>query len=353
MKNVLNKYVGYVSHSYDLIFFARLSKYFNCKLDVLINARLFSSTQELLISKSFPFLRIEYVEFGEGEATLFKRLTTFKRLQNSFRVSNKTIILLDKSKLSSRFILKTHNKKILLQATSVDISELDFDWFRSFKESCKSLYLNLGLTRIYSDKNSYAYEILVNLYKAQVIQSNCQFIPLNENRESSIPTDEILVFGSRFWDWPFFEQTQYNLLIQIYREVFETLGVKQVRYMPHPRESGREFEYLKSNLDYKFHIVEGYLNAEHYLLVNKHIMQTFSIGSTASRSSAQYGIKSIVCYRHLNLDKQSELLFDNIFKDDGSIIFDCYSLMTKEHSPQHISKSFHFDDRLIKLIINE
>ena len=353
MNSTLAKYVGYVSHSYDLIFFARLSEYLNSELDLLINSRLFTNEQRIMISRSFPHLKVKYLDFGEEKSSSIKRIIALKRFQNSQELINsKTLISLDKSKLSSRLLMKNHKEKILLQTSSVEINNLKFDLYLSSKRSLKSLFMGLGLTKIYSDNYGYSFEMVVKLFGAKVLKSNIQFLPIDENETGTRASNEILIFGSRFTDWPFFGQNQYALLIELYKKVLESLGVKKVRYMPHPRESSRELEYLRANLDFHFDSVDGYLNAEHYMLFNKNITHTFSIGSTASRSSAQFGLISIVGFRCLNFEQSVRLMFENIFLGESSINFDCEDFKKTQYDDNQVN-TLPFDNRLLKLILND
>ena len=329
----------YASHRYDIIFYARLIS----TLDNQVSSPSFHLliTPELYYS---PFVA-EFIETNfplysvlppTEPGTLFPKLHCawllfwFRFKYRSIVSTRAPLIALDKSQLASRIVLNQHNKVILIQQKE-EYTQYSLLLVRSTKNLLASLFFSalpaLSYRVATSNASLSAVQLLPTISSSQIIR--LQYSPL-QSSDSQVPlvlpttarhslSQSILIFGSRFYDWPYFlgSKLSHRLaqLRLIYGKLRSTFPTHSILYIPHPLERGPEYRFTRSALGCDLHQITDYFSSEQYLLQHPSISATFSIGSTSSYSAYTMGFPSMVFYRSLSFPKPVESVYDNIFSD--------------------------------------
>ena len=129
---------------------------------------------------------------------------------------------------------------------------------------------------------------------------------------------KIVIFGSRFNDWRAYESYKNDFqkdIVLIYEKIAKKFNKNyEIDYIPHPKESNYEFNLINKIFDKRIYNRKNqYFSSEHYLINNKDVSYTYSIGSTSSLSSHDMGFTSKVFYKMLKIDKKLQRVFEDIF----------------------------------------
>jgi hypothetical protein len=151
---------------------------------------------------------------------------------------------------------------------------------------------------------------------------------LNYLNSNQIKIKKVLIFGSRFLSWDYFNKSHIDKLLKVYRLLLEVYPESRFFYKPHPLEKGFEFQFLQKHVfGNRISLISNMVNTEFFLLNKSDFSFTFSIGSTSSRSAYDFGVNSYVFYKYLQLPFEIEATYDNIFIDQPNEFF-IYKLET-------------------------
>ena len=312
-------FVFFVNHRYDLTYYLRLLDNLNLpknKIKFIFNKR-FSDQKDInVFIKNELNFKIQIIDFKEESSSKLQRLLNFKKLDKFLnKISNNfTLIILDKSKLSSRYLISKFSKVILIQ-NNEDFNNYKLNIKETIKELFKSIITQTIPVLIYSDETKFSKLVYTfKIYDKYIIKSNFSLLPrvkINKDDEGMI-----VLFGSRFYNWNFINQNSIEEFVKkIILHIVSLNPNKKINYLSHPRESGKEISFLKKNLGSSLVIHKNYLNAEHFLIKNHNVVKTYSIGSTASISAHHMGFKSYVFYKMLKIKKSNISAFDNVLRN--------------------------------------
>ena len=349
-----NNVIGVVNHQFDLIFFIRLSTFLKAdNFELIVNNRLFDRKQKIYIENKYTNIKFLFYDFGEERRNSILRYIYLFKVNcqlNKVVQKNKILISLDKSKLTSRILLRKSNQAIIVQQQENHNSfSLDFKW--TLKESVKSFFLGLGITKVFSNSTGYVRKYVVNLKSTEVIYPEFSLLPpLTCISKSNI----VVIFGSRFFSWNFIE---FEKFIKNLRKFYLSIQImhpqSELVYIPHPRESSREYEFIVRELKINMVKIHNYLCAEHFLIENPNVNTCYSISSTASKSAYELGFNSFVYYKIFGFPREIVDSFDEIFQNiPNSIVvknwhFHEFSL-NREYDPILINKLNQYDKKYSK-----
>ena len=329
----------YAMHRYDLVFFYRLlnstsRQKSRHEFDVVLIVtekvyqiphvkRFLSELGETLLIA--PVLTPSNVHFGE-------RLMSLMRLRRWHRnnVNHKApVVMLDKSMPESRFFLKRHRKALLVrQVESTDKYTLDL--LATGKDMFLSLVLG-GYTARHMSGVEKGDPKAVVFRGHQHIKIAYQTVVEKSDGDIALPTifsqakNRILIFGSRFLEWPYFQGKSFSSRLNIVSNIYQTLATQysdhEFIYLPHPREGGTEYELIQKIVKTEMLVPKNYFSAEHFLLENRDIAHTISLGSTASLSAYLMGFSVKVFFPLLAFDASVAAAYANIFEPADTSIF--------------------------------
>jgi hypothetical protein len=321
----------HVDHRYSLVIFKRIADLI-CEKDIkfkfLIGTEL---NKEKEIIKFLKKYKIEFQVFPNVRRNLYNYFFDFVKFKYFvFKIDKRwPIILFDKSDIESRVFLKKFKKVILLQRLEKKtLHKLNF--VKTIYNYIKSFFFGAEYVNIYtipSSNNQINYIKLLNkkIKKRIIIQTN----NLKIKQSFWLPTldlkskkkKKIVFFGSRFYEWKFLKGPEGKKIVYKIFKIYEAIYLKYKKkfkfyYIPHPREVGNEFKHINQIFFGKIiNLKNNYVSSEHFLYENRDIYKTFSIGSTSSLSSYQFGYDSKVFYKMLNLDFGIEKAYDDLFSD--------------------------------------
>jgi hypothetical protein len=90
-------------------------------------------------------------------------------------------------------------------------------------------------------------------------------------------------------------------------------GDFRLYYIPHPLEQDGEFDLLSDIFSQRLTRVSNFISGEEFLLRNRDVALTISLGSTLSNSAFSMGFNSKVFYKMLGLKQSISSVYDDIF----------------------------------------
>ena len=261
------------------------------------------------------YLKNIYLGFKKG----IKFINQLKKTINN----NSLIITFSKFELYIDLLNKHFKNHIsILQPGSTfnDFNKNELEVFHTYKirRNIYEFLFNLTRTNPYRLKSTKSIVLFDKLSKNTEI-----FLSNNKNRNSNEITfpfsikeeklkhpNTIVVFGSRFLEWEYFDSKKIDILNDFLENLKSSFPEFKFIYVKHPLEN-REYEFLNIN---EFEIIENSINAEMIFYEMGHkIHSVYSIGSTSSKTAFEFGIKSHVLYKSLEFENSVEKVYNRIF----------------------------------------
>ena len=318
-------------HRFDFIFYLRLLENYKKKdlnFLLLVDKKLY---KEKAIKKFLYHLNIEFILMPAISRNLNNIAQTsidiikFKLWISKLPRNNLSIIL-DKSDIISRIFLKSQKNILLIQQIE--------NFSSNYKVNLRSTFFYLILSFLLKAKIMIYYD---HKYSAKHVKF-LKFLPFNKPKNVLYLTNKkkytqsiylphlknlkknkkIVIFGSRFNDWRAYESYKNDFqkdIVLIYEKIAKKFNKNyEIDYIPHPKESNYEFNLINKIFDKRIYNRKNqYFSSEHYLINNKDVSYTYSIGSTSSLSSHDMGFTSKVFYKMLKIDKKLQRVFEDIF----------------------------------------
>lgn len=324
----------YAMHVYDLIFYSRLIDDFGINSDDFA-FQLIVADYLLEIDHARDFIEKKFGNFLIAPLSTKEKLNIFAKYKHVKRLkkwysenvdARKLIVLTDKSSVYSRFFLRKAKNAILVQQIENIDTNYKFDLVASTTDFIRAKLLGAYCAKHYVNKSSGG---IVRAVKLNVDNPNFAkvFYSLSIDGPAYFRFPllkierrrKVIIFGSRFFSWPYFQGVDYNKrlnrLRNIYYNISENLVGYDFVYIPHPLEFGKEFEFVQAAFSGKLTLAKGYFSAEHYLYENRDVAFTFSIGSTSSFSAFNMGFSAKVFYKMLDFPEGVSATYDDIFAE--------------------------------------
>jgi hypothetical protein len=334
-----------ISHPFELWFnqyvFQEVSRKFGADSVTLIlasgqgNSLDYSSLVSELYGSKVSIIHLGSVKITKSlkliKATLGEKTKIKRRLANHFKKGEATVIMHDKSRLTSR-IIASHFKKVVLiqnQDSKTYLNEKNFHYSLDLKETLRDLFfskiLQISSNKIYriKDTNSSVY-VKNKMKSAKVVYRSGPWITgksicINERRDmSNSESNEgtILIFGFRFtsWGWMTDEMLQQTLL-----KIEEYIGMYpdfEIFYLPHPRESEEEFRIIEKAITRKMRNIGKGVPAEIVLEKVKSIQVCIGFGSTALSSAQSLGVFALSLFQEIDCPQSVKKIYESILNSN-------------------------------------
>lgn len=330
-----------ISHPFELWFnqyvFQELSREFGADSITLIlvsgqgNSLEYSSIVSELYGSKVSIMHLGNVKISKSlkliGATFCEKTKIERRLAHHFSKGEATVIMHDKSRLTSR-IIASHFKKVILiqdQDSETYLREKNFHYSLALKETLRDYFFSgiLGVSpnKIYRIKDTNSTVHVKNeMKRAKVVYRSGPWIAgksicINERRsisnsESKEGTILLLGFRFTFWDW-----MTDDLLKQILVKIEEYLGIYpdyEVLYLPHPQESGEEFRLIKKAITRKMRNIGKGVPAEIVLERVRSIKVCIGFGSTALSSAQSLGVLTLSIFQDIDCPPGVKIIYDSI-----------------------------------------
>ncbi len=337
MKNI----TFYIGHSFDLAYYYRLipliKSYGNFKISCIIVKNVYIiqiNNIDFYLKTLFDGVVIiekNYIpqEFSLNFISNFKKI--FYVVNKVKSIKNKEILIsFDKSSQIINVIKPYFKKSILLQTYSKEDVSNNYKYgiLPTIVSNFYNVFTgaNLKLIKINRVSNLIVHHHIIKEKSEVIFLSNninlTNRFSLNFLNFNQFGIKKVLIFGSRFLEWDYFNKSHVDKLLKVYSMLVEVYPDSHFFYKPHPVEKGFEFQYLKQHVfGSRISLIKDMVNTEFFLLNNSDFSFTFSIGSTSSRSAYDFGINSYVFYKYLQLPFEIEATYDNIFIDQPNEFF--------------------------------
>lgn len=221
------------------------------------------------------------------------------------------IHLVDKSSVFSQLVLDLHDNVSLHQ----------FSEYNDFRHK-----LNLNIIKT-------AYQIVLTLFfgiKLRVIKGtssgNRRFdsypyegknfkivdIKFHQHRSNKAHKESAVFFGSRFLQWGLNNDELNKISLKL--KIIANKKYKTVYYIPHPLEVDGEFFFCKNQIQNLQLVGKDIISAEDWATnFSVDELDTYSIGSTASKITSQLGYNSTVFYRDIFERSETVNEYDKLF----------------------------------------
>ncbi len=139
-----------------------------------------------------------------------------------------------------------------------------------------------------------------------------KYIILPKKIAKSGKKTKAVIFGGRFMQWGLTDK-QLMMFSKKLNDILQR-GYEQIFYIPHPLESKAELSFCQKFLGKLIVEKENIISAEDWLTdYSVDQIDTFSIGSTASKNSSELGYCSYVFYRDIFTCQDTFKAYDEIF----------------------------------------
>jgi hypothetical protein len=337
----------YIGHSFDLAYYYRLipliKSFGNFKISCIIIKNVYIlqvQNIDFYLKTLFDDVIIieqEYIphEFSLNFISNFKKI--FYVLNKIKSIENKEILIsFDKSSQIISVIKSRFKKSILLQTYSKENISKNYK-LGVLPTIVSNFYnvisgANFKIIKINKFSNLIVHHHIIKEKSEVIFLSNnvniANRFSLNYLNSNQIKIKKVLIFGSRFLSWDYFNKSHIHKLLKVYRLLLEAYPESSFFYKPHPLEKGVEFQFLQKHVfGNRISLISDIVNTEFFLLNKSDFSFTFSIGSTSSRSAYDFGVNSYVFYKYLQLPFEIEATYDNIFIDQPNEFF-IYKLET-------------------------
>ena len=328
-------------HRNDLVVYARLVETFNqffpnTGFQLLVTENIYNiSYVNNFLCDYFPNYIVVPDVKGKKLDILSIIFSSFRlrRFLLSLRTYKSTLIITDKSKPESRLMLKRFSNVILIQQIEEICNQYKFDFLYTLLDAIYCLILGSyyakwyvlpisgGLIRALKVCSQQPNVLTIYQVLDSLVANHFSLPPVKK----SSTRKKIVIFGSRFFSWPYFisanSKQNFQILSNIYAYIHSEFRSYDAFYVPHPLENGREFTFIDDIFCGNLSVADQYFSSEHFLLQNRDIEYTFSLGSTSSFSSFSMGFSSKVFYKMFDLPEPVQSTYNNIFKGLPSEFF--------------------------------
>jgi hypothetical protein len=333
-KNFNNKTVCFfVAHSYDFALAVELSKQIKNEGDFFVKCIIAPNSylkkivkdEKLFLNSFDDILILSESKVPEISKNLPKELINFYKsrfaIKEFIKNTDLTLITFDKSTFLSYWLLSFIKKSIFFQNRNKDYSadahELDliltfYFFFFSFPK-IRLVYKLRGAHKIKFIKDRLK-NVTILHWDADMIDDKSTTIRIKHTSLES-KKSQILYFGSHFFEWEWVDDEMISRFEKCCNDIKNSLEERTILYLERPGQTNKEFNFMKKILADKINLYNTTMNAELVLMSNIDIYGAISIGSTASRSAAKFGIPSCVLYQKLIFPRLVERTYDNIFID--------------------------------------
>ena len=322
----MKKIVFIINHPIDIVFALSTIKELN-----LVDSKFLVFDHKYFNRDIYDFIKRSKIDF-----TLLDKPEYLTNVYIGYRKSIKFINYLKKNFDENTLIItfskfelyidllnkyfKNHISILQPGSTVNDFKENEIQIFRTFKirRNIYEFLLKLKKSKPYKLNSTKSIVLFGKLYKnTEIFLSNKKNLNPNEitfpfkfRKEKLKHPNTIIVFGSRFLEWEYFDSKKIDLLNDFLENLKSSFLEFKFIYVKHPLEK-REYEFLNIN---EFEIIENSINAEMIFYEMGHkIHSVYSIGSTSSKTAFEYGIRSHVIYKMLKLEGSVEKVYDRIF----------------------------------------
>jgi hypothetical protein len=336
MFNITNKNLSFeivflISHPSDLNLTLQILKY--AKIDnflILIqNNRFLPKIKNYLDNQSITKYKVLRNNIRYGQRNIFKNLWNIFELKYFlFQFRDSKLIIFDKSQLISNVALRSLKEHLIISSYSKNAK-------------LKNINIRLSLVTLFYSvilffRPVLAYKTLKEVNtKTQPYPDYSKLLYWNAldgliplDKKISFPTkkiainNEVIIFGSRFTEWQIKNRDQrINEIHNFYKNLYRNFPTSSYVYCPHPRESKKEFDILKSIFEENLKLESGFVTAEDLLSKKDANKFCISITSTASKSAYMLGFKSYVFTLKINFEKEIHQIHQSIFSDVNKEIF--------------------------------
>lgn len=235
---------------------------------------------------------------------------TRRELINSLK-HQAEIHLVDKSSIFSQLILDLHDNVLLYQfaeyekyneKTTVNFTKTGYQFMLSLIFRIKFRIIR----RTSSGKRKFdSYPYKGRYFKIVDIK-------FHQSKPTKSLSKNAVFFGSRFMQWGLNDNELRKLSTKI-REIANK-KYENIFYIPHPLETDSEFIFCKTYIQNLKLVEEQIISAEDWTTsFSVDQLDTYSIGSTASRIASQLGYRSTVFYRDIFERSETMNEYDKLF----------------------------------------
>lgn len=254
-----------------------------------------------------------------------------RRLADHFKKGEATVIMHDKSRLTSRIIASYFKKMILIQNQDSEtyLREKDFHYRFALKETLRdyffSVILGISPNKIYRvrDTSSSVY-VKNDMKRTKVLYRSGPWIAgksicINEKRDLSDNESKkatILLLGFRFTSWAWMTD---EILKQTLEKIEEYLGMYpdfEILYLPHPRESVEEFRLIERTITREMRNIGKGVPAEIVLEKVKSIKVCIGFGSTALSSARSLGVLALSVFNETDCPPSVKKLYEAVLNSN-------------------------------------
>lgn len=322
----MKKIVFIINHPIDIVFALSIIKEL-----YLVDSKFLVFDHKYFNSDIYDFIKRSKIDFTLldkpkyfnniylGHKTGIKFINQLKKTINN----NSLIITFSKFELYIDLVNKYFKNHIsILQPSSTvnDFNKNELEVFYTYKirRNIYEFLFNLTRTnpyRLISTKSIVIFKKLIKnteifLSNNKNLKSNEITFPFRFREEKLKYPNTIIVFGSRFLEWEYFDSKKIDVLNDFLENLKSSFPKFKFIYVKHPLEK-REYEFLNIN---EFEIIENSINAEMIFYEMGHkIHSVYSIGSTSSKTAFEFGIKSHVLYKSLEFENSVEKVYNRIF----------------------------------------
>ena len=322
----MKKIVFIINHPIDIVFALSIIKELNLVESefLVFEHKYFNGDIYDFIKRSkIDFKILDKPEYLTNIYLGFKKGIKFINQLKKTINNNSLIITFSKFELYIDLVNKYFKNHIsILQPGSTvnDFKENEIQIFRTFKirrniyESLfklkKSIPYKLNSTRSIVVFDEIHKNIEIFLSNNKNLNPNEITFPLSIKEEKLKHPNTIVVFGSRFLGWEYFDPKKIDLFNDFLKNLKSSYLNFKFIYVKHPLEKN-ESDFLKID---NFEIIENSINAEMIFYEMGHkIHSVYSIGSTSSKTAFEFGIKSHVLYKSLKFENSVEKVYNRIF----------------------------------------
>ena len=141
-------------------------------------------------------------------------------------------------------------------------------------------------------------------------------IRIREQREISLPPRKVLVLGFRHYSWDWVTSDLREKIVHECINEIEKYPSSSILYIPHPRESDREFNDLKQKLNSPITLLDGTWPAEIIFTLDLEIDLCIGFGSTALSSARSVGLPTVAIYDRFDIPNGIRNVFREIVELD-------------------------------------
>ena len=228
------------------------------------------------------------------------------------------IHIVDKSSIFSQLILDLYTNVRLHQYNITDNKnsiEQSVDYFKTIYQILLTIFVGFKprtIKIVNSGKRKfYEYPTVGKDFSIKYIYFEKKIPKVNKKKIA-------VIYGSRFMQWGLAEKEIKKLSKKI--KAVNNIKYKEIYYIPHPLETDAEYKFY-SKLLKRIELIEyPIISAEDWTVnYSVDVIDTYSIGSTASKTVDALGYRSYVFYQTTLMCEDTKILYDNLFNESSVI----------------------------------